>query len=103
VPIGGIVAGFIGAIDGDIMGQIVGGQIGGRSIELLHNGCIRPSTHWHIHSARAGKTKMIAAKPSIVTAVFTTAQALNSFTEEYCSISAANAKAVPLLAIGTSV
>jgi hypothetical protein len=36
---------FIGAIDGAIMGQTIGGQMGGRSIELLHKGCICPLTH----------------------------------------------------------
>jgi hypothetical protein len=43
-----MLGGFIGAIEGDMIGQI-----GGKSIELSHNGCIRPSTHWQMHSARA--------------------------------------------------
>jgi hypothetical protein len=53
VPIGGIVGGLIGAIDGPSIGQMRGGQIGGMSIVLLHNGCISPSTHWHVHDASA--------------------------------------------------
>jgi hypothetical protein len=31
-------------MDGGTIEHIVGGQIGGRSIELLHSGCISPST-----------------------------------------------------------
>ena len=53
VPSGGMVGGLIGAIDGPAIGQMRGGQIGGMSIELLHSGCISPSTHWHVQEASA--------------------------------------------------
>ena len=53
VPIGGTVGGLIGAIDGPAIGQMLGGHIGGRSIEVLHSGCISPSTHWQVQPASA--------------------------------------------------
>lgn len=62
MPIGGIDGGLIGSIDGDMIGQIVGGQIGGRSIELLHSGCISPFTHWHVQPAMAAELAIIQIK-----------------------------------------
>jgi hypothetical protein len=53
VPRGGIVGGLIGAMEGPAIGQMRGGQIGGISIELLHSGCMSPSTHWHVQDASA--------------------------------------------------
>jgi hypothetical protein len=53
VPSGGIVGGLIGAIDGPAIGQMRGGQIGGISSELLHSGCISPSTHSQVQAASA--------------------------------------------------
>jgi hypothetical protein len=37
--------------------QIVGGQIGGRSIELLHRGCICPPTQRQTQDARASTVR----------------------------------------------
>lgn len=54
VPTGGTVGGLIGAIDGPAIGQMRGGQIGGVSSELVHSGCISPSTHSHVQEASAG-------------------------------------------------
>jgi hypothetical protein len=54
VPSGGSVGGIISAIDGEPIGQIVRGQMGGRSIALLHIGCISPSTQRQTDAARAG-------------------------------------------------
>ena len=65
VPIGGILSGLIGAIDGAAIGQIRGGQIGGISIELLHSGCISPSTHWHLQDASA--RTLTSAAPQTLT------------------------------------
>ena len=48
-----MVGGLIGAIDGPAIGQMRGGQIGGISNELLHSGCISPSTHSHVQEASA--------------------------------------------------
>jgi hypothetical protein len=45
VPSGGMVGGLIGAMEGPAIGQMRDGQIGGMSSELLHSGCISPSTH----------------------------------------------------------
>ena len=75
VPIGGIVGGLIGAIEGVAIGQMRGGQIGGISSELVHSGCISPSTHWQVHDAsaralissatqRAAETRFIVRTPS---------------------------------------
>ena len=62
---------MIGAIDGAVIGQIAGGQIGGRSIELLHIGCISPSTQRQTHAAWAEVTSAdrateISANPSML-------------------------------------
>jgi hypothetical protein len=62
VPIGGIVGGLTGAIDGPAIGQMRGGQIGGISIELLHSGCISPSTHSHVQDASALGVMMSATQ-----------------------------------------
>jgi hypothetical protein len=62
VPIGGIVGGLIGAIDGAAIGQMRDGQIGGISIELLHSGCISPSTHWHVQDASTRAAIMSATQ-----------------------------------------
>jgi hypothetical protein len=53
VPMGGTIGVTIGAIDGGTIPHTVGGQMGGRSIELLHIGCISPLTHRHTQFADA--------------------------------------------------
>jgi hypothetical protein len=63
VPSGGMVGGLIGAIDGPAIAQMRGGQIGGMSIELLHSGCMSPSTHWHVQEASARALSSKAAPP----------------------------------------
>jgi hypothetical protein len=40
-------------MDGGVSAQVVIGQIGGKSIELLHSGCIWPSTQRQTHDASA--------------------------------------------------
>jgi hypothetical protein len=46
-------SGWKGVIDGGTIEHIVGGQIGGKSIELLHSGCISPSTQRQTQVASA--------------------------------------------------
>lgn len=67
VPIGGIRGGLIGVIDGAANGHIAGGQIGGRSIALLHSGCMLPSTHWQVQDACDGEPITTAQSKAVQT------------------------------------
>ncbi len=50
---GGIVGGWIGVILGGTIRHTVGGHMGGKSMLLLHSGCITPLTHRQTHAAFA--------------------------------------------------
>ncbi len=43
--------GWIGAIEAGGIAQPIPGQIGAMSVELLHKGCISPSTQRHTQDA----------------------------------------------------
>jgi hypothetical protein len=61
-------------MDGGTIEHIVGGQMGGRSIELLHSGCISPSTQRQTqeasHSTVRKSAKTIARMKRIIPSLF---------------------------------
>ena len=50
---GGIMGGCIGVTLGGVIWQTFGGHMGGKSMLLLHSGCIAPFTHRQTHFAFA--------------------------------------------------